>query len=790
MKQFIAQYFKDFKANFTCLNAYIIVGFYYILSFFSALYLGDYFSRESYILNSYFTIQPTILMLIIPAITMRSWADEIKTGTFELLLTQPISYTKLVLAKFLSAYSFLFFLFLSMLPLLYVTNYISIVDYGATALSFWGLMLCGALFTSLGCFVSTLNRHNVLCYISTILVIIIVEQINFSSISLSDGVISLRSLNFEDNYRAFLSGVFAIGNVIYFVLGTLLVLWFNVVLLVCRKSVNKTEKKSVISFATIIFLIFISGTLGCSLFFDRSYDVTDQRKFTLASDSIDFLTSTEQKINITLYEAKNKREEANSSYAVYAEYVEYFLKLIERISGGAVRSQFMFVEPFSVQERTLLRQNIPYKEDNMSNKVFMAADFTDNEGHRQSINAFSGLRQNLLESDILRVLRRFNLNKQKIAVIASSDDLAKMTALDALFKEFYDVTYLSSNLMFIPPTYAAVVVINPSYISSEFLLAMDQYILNGGNLLIFAEPNISNYRNDKILNSFLTNYGIQLNLGAILETTVENETTQINLATLAPNEQWRGLRSVVVNGVGSVSLKKHKDYTVNPILYFDKEPLAAVSSGKFSSNYWQLSLENPAIIPNSIKPGKVFFFYDTDFLKNYTYVSNDAKISSFYEIVPIADNMLFFLRLLDFATNENIEPLLSYNHYIINGSDIGHMLHNNIKLKYQKEIDDLEVKIASYSKQQATSFSKESGTVRDFAHLNNQVRDIEEAKDRLSQINAAISTEYQTIILIFVIVLGLVVPCMLILAMALFIALYRHYKSRKIGRLIENVKTH
>ena len=106
MRLFLVQFIKDFRSNFVNFNAYIILGAYYLLSLFSAIYLGDYFLREADIMNSYFIMQPVILIFIIPAITMRSWAEEIKTGTIEILLTQPISYSTVVWAKFFASFSF------------------------------------------------------------------------------------------------------------------------------------------------------------------------------------------------------------------------------------------------------------------------------------------------------------------------------------------------------------------------------------------------------------------------------------------------------------------------------------------------------------------------------------------------------------------------------------------------------------------------------------------------------------------------------------------------------------
>ena len=128
MRQFFIQFRKEFTSYFNGLTAYSVIAAYYVLSFFSALYLGDYFLRESDVMNAYFIMQPFILILIIPAITMRSWSDEIKSGTIELLLTQPITYFILVLAKYCAAFAFFLFLISLSLPFLLISNYFSVLD--------------------------------------------------------------------------------------------------------------------------------------------------------------------------------------------------------------------------------------------------------------------------------------------------------------------------------------------------------------------------------------------------------------------------------------------------------------------------------------------------------------------------------------------------------------------------------------------------------------------------------------------------------------------------------------
>ena len=166
MKTFLIQSKKDFTAYFSGFLPYIIIAIYSILSAFSALYIGDYFVRDTDVMDSYFMFQPFILLLIIPAITMRSWADEFKSGTIELLLTQPVSYSQLVLAKFCAAYLFFGLLVLSSLPFLLVTATLIPLDRGIIISAYCGLLLCGALFIAIGEVISSLCRHNIISFIS------------------------------------------------------------------------------------------------------------------------------------------------------------------------------------------------------------------------------------------------------------------------------------------------------------------------------------------------------------------------------------------------------------------------------------------------------------------------------------------------------------------------------------------------------------------------------------------------------------------------------------------------
>ena len=97
---------KEFAGYFRTPTAYIIIAVYLVLSMFATFYSAYFFAYDNSGLISFFTYQPEIFVVLMPAATMRLWADERRSGTIEFLLTQPVDYTAVVLGKFMAAAAF------------------------------------------------------------------------------------------------------------------------------------------------------------------------------------------------------------------------------------------------------------------------------------------------------------------------------------------------------------------------------------------------------------------------------------------------------------------------------------------------------------------------------------------------------------------------------------------------------------------------------------------------------------------------------------------------------------
>src|SRR5664279_6055438 len=161
---------RELRAYFATPVATVFIVIFLILQGALTFNLGQFFDRGIADLNPFFSFIPWVFLLLIPAITMRLWAEERRLGTIELLLTLPIRQTQAVVGKFLAAWAFCAIALALTFPFVITVNYLGRPDNGVIACGYLGALLVAGSFLSVGAALSALTKNQVIAFVLAVAV--------------------------------------------------------------------------------------------------------------------------------------------------------------------------------------------------------------------------------------------------------------------------------------------------------------------------------------------------------------------------------------------------------------------------------------------------------------------------------------------------------------------------------------------------------------------------------------------------------------------------------------------
>jgi len=204
--------------------------------------LGNFFDRGQADLAPFFNFIPWVFLLLIPAITMRLWAEERRLGTIELLLTLPVTRGQAVVGKFLAAWAFCAIALVLTFPFVLTVNYLGQPDNGVIASGYIGALLVAGAFLSVGAAISASTKNQVIAFVLAVAVCFIFAVASYPIVTdfLSKNAPVLaevaRRISVFDRFLNFTRGVIALRDVIFFASFIGFWLFLNTVIVEARKA--------------------------------------------------------------------------------------------------------------------------------------------------------------------------------------------------------------------------------------------------------------------------------------------------------------------------------------------------------------------------------------------------------------------------------------------------------------------------------------------------------------------------------------------------------------------------
>ncbi|MFV0378397.1 MAG: gliding motility-associated ABC transporter substrate-binding protein GldG [Mangrovibacterium sp.] len=508
---------KEISSFFGSLTGYL-VAFVFLIGngLFLWVFPGNYNLLENGYasLSPYFALAPWIFLFLIPALTMRLFAEEKRLGTLEILITRPFSLFQLVWAKYLAGLCLVVLCLLPTLIYFYsvysLGNPVGNWDRGAAWGSFIGLFLLAALYVALGLLGSALTDNPVFAFI-TALFMCFFFYTGFDFVAAMNVPSSVNAffsgLGIAQHYASVSRGVLDSRDVLYFVLLSAFVLFFTSLLLRQGQQKVKTQLKRLLVFAAACVLVY---WIGSAWFF--RVDLTTEKRYSLSPVSKEILKSLDAPVKIDLYLAGD----LPPGFRQLQQAVEE--KIQDMDAWASFRVQAARCDPYTItnaDERnklfnnlvslglqpTDLRQNkdegtvtkliFPGAVIRYRDKLYGLNLLKNNPGLRAEENLNNSIET--LEFELVHALQQIHsTQKAEVSFLKGQQELGEAETRDfrQSLAENYRVNDRTAEELFASDTLPkALIIADPSAPFGEReKFYLDQYLMRGGNILLAFDP--------------------------------------------------------------------------------------------------------------------------------------------------------------------------------------------------------------------------------------------------------------------------------------------------------------
>lgn len=226
MKNIFKIFFKEFKGYFITPIAYIVISIFLLITgwfFFSTFFLYNQAS-----MRNFFSLLPIIFSFVIPAVTMRLFSEEVNLGSYEILSTLPVSFSDIILGKFLASVAFTIVMLLPTIFYAVTILFMGSLDIGPVIGGYLGAILLGSIFSAVGLFASSLTRNQIIAFIIGMSICLALTLIDKMLFFLPESLLGfLEYMGADFHFRNIAKGIIDSRDILYFITISFIALYGN-----------------------------------------------------------------------------------------------------------------------------------------------------------------------------------------------------------------------------------------------------------------------------------------------------------------------------------------------------------------------------------------------------------------------------------------------------------------------------------------------------------------------------------------------------------------------------------
>jgi ABC-2 type transport system permease protein len=556
-------YFKEISQFFSSVMGYLVITVFLVLTgLFLFVFPSNYniFNFGYATLDAFFAMAPMVFLFLIPAITMRSFSEERRTGSIEILMTKPLSDFQLVMAKYWACVTLLILALIPTTTYVYAIQNLSQIgslDMGGIWGSYFGLLFIGGAFTAIGVFLSAVSKNQIVAFILSV----IVCGFMLFGFDLIGGFFGryetfVQDLGMSVHYDSMSRGVIDIRDVAYF-LG--IIALFVALTLNRLQAQKKSMLKRSLFFGQILFWVVLLN-FAVSFTFLR-LDLTSEKRYTLHRNTKHLIKELNHVVYFKIYldgdlppgfkRLRSATREMLEEFRAHNSNVQFEFVNLYNIKDEQERAR----KSLELMQKGITATNVEMREKGGTSRklIFTAAEVSyqgktevmellQSQVGLSSEEALNNSIQTLEYQLMSTIYKLTQKDRKSVAFIDGHGQADVLHTVEAMFAlgGFYDVDRVVMNqnpevlLAFsegeIVPAYDAIVIIQPRFrVPNIDKWTIDQYIMHGGKVLWMIESSDASLdtlrirgeqfalENPHNLGDMLFRYGVRVNSNLILD---------------------------------------------------------------------------------------------------------------------------------------------------------------------------------------------------------------------------------------------------------------------------------